>query len=99
VSSRWRLGAPVLLVTLQACVFVPRTTEVYDFDCQMTSRQMDLQAVEIGGFGRCRNNDCAVILVAVGATAAASAIVSGSIVVVGNVVYWLEKQGRCQRES
>jgi hypothetical protein len=33
--------------------------------------------------------------VAVGAVAAASVVVSGSIVVVGNVVYWLEKQGKC----
>ena len=99
MDHEWRLAAPVLLVTLQACVFVPRTTEVYDFDCRVSSRQMDLQAVEIGGFGRCQSRECAVILVAVGATAAASAVVSGSIVVVGNVVYWLEKQGRCQRES
>jgi len=88
-----------LTVALQACVFVPRTTEVYDFDCRVSSRQMELQPVQIGGFGRCRDRECAVILVAAGATAAASAIVSGSIVVVGNVVYWFEKQGRCQRES
>ncbi|MGM9490643.1 hypothetical protein [Ideonella sp. YS5] len=95
----WRLWLPASALALQACVFVPRTTEVYDFDCRMVSRQMELQPVEIGGFGRCRDRDCAVILVAAGATAAASAIVSGSIVVAGNVVYWFEKQGRCQRES
>lgn len=29
--------------------------------------------------------------------AAASAAVSGSIAVVGNVVYWLERQGQCFR--
>jgi hypothetical protein len=99
MSLKSSLLLPAAILTLQACVFVPRTTEVYDFDCRVSSRQMDLQAVEIGGFGRCQSRDCAVILVAVGATAAASAVVSGSIVVVGNVVYWLEKQGRCQRES
>ena len=38
-------------------------------------------------------------MVSAGATAAASAIVSGSIVIVGNVVYWFEKQGRCLRET
>ena len=95
-SSPW---LAVMTLALQACVFVPRTTEVYDFDCRVSSRQMDLQAVEIGGLGRCHGRECGVILVAVGATAAASAVVSGSIVVVGNVVYWLEKQGRCQRET
>jgi hypothetical protein len=30
-----------------------------------------------------------------GAVAAASAVVSGSVVVVGNSVYWLESQGSC----
>jgi len=29
------------------------------------------------------------------AMSAGSAIVSGSIVVVGNALYWLEKQGKC----
>lgn len=38
-------------------------------------------------------------MVSAGATAAASAIVSGSIVIVGNVVYWFEKQGRRLRET
>jgi len=35
------------------------------------------------------------VLVAIGAVAAASAVVSGSIVLVGNIVYWAEKQGKC----
>jgi hypothetical protein len=40
-----------------------------------------------------------VLLAAAGATAEASAVISGSIVIVGNVVYWFEKQGRCLRET
>jgi hypothetical protein len=35
------------------------------------------------------------MLVAMGAVTAASAVVSGSIALVGNVVYWFERQGRC----
>jgi hypothetical protein len=38
-----------------------------------------------------------MIVAVAGVTAAASAVVSGSIAVVGNVVYWLERQGRCER--
>jgi hypothetical protein len=34
-------------------------------------------------------------LVAAGVVSAASAVVTGSVVVVGNVVNWLEKQGQC----
>jgi len=86
-----------MLLGLSACVVVPRTTEFYDADCHITTRQMRLEAVQVGVLGRCSNEGCATALVVIGATAVATAVVSGSIVVVGNVVYWLEKQGRCVR--
>lgn len=92
------LSAVVVSALLQACVYVPRTTEVYDLDCRITLRQMDLQPVQIAAIKSCSHKDCAVLLVAAAATAATSAVISGSIVVVGNVVYWFEKQGRCKRE-
>lgn len=84
---------------LQACIYVPRITEVYDADCQVTSKKMDLQPIQIAAFGGCSDSGCVTLLVAAGATAAASAVISGSIVVTGNVVYWLEKQGRCKPVS
>jgi hypothetical protein len=87
----------VLSLVLQACVLVPRTVEVYDTDCKVASRHMDLAPVQIASIQGCANSGCAVLLVAAGATVAASAVISGSIVIVGNAVYWLEKQGRCQR--
>ncbi len=84
---------------LQACIYVPRTAEVYDADCQVITKKMDLLPVQIAAFGGCSNSGCATLLVAAGATAAASAVISGSIVIVGNVVYWFEKQGHCLRGS
>ena len=87
--------APLALLVLQACIYVPRTTTIYDADCQVTTKHMDMQPVQIAAFGGCRNEGCAALLAAAGATAAASAVISGSIVVVGNVVYWFEKQGSC----
>ena len=86
-------------VVLQGCVFVPVTTEVYDPDCRIMSRKMTLQPVQVASLGSCRGNECAALLVFMGATAAASAVVSGSIVVVGQVAYWFEKQGHCNREN
>lgn len=84
---------------LSACVFVPVTTEVYDPDCQIVTRQMELRPVQVSALGQCHGaDDCGGMLVLFGATAAASAVVSGSIVIVGNVAYWFEKQGRCTRE-
>ena len=90
-----RRFAPLALLALQACIYVPRTTATYDADCQITTMHMELESVQIAALGRCRNEGCTALLVTAGATAAASAVISGSIVVVGNAVYWFEKQGSC----
>jgi hypothetical protein len=85
-----------LAALLAACVVVPRTDSVFDHDCQMQRRQMTLEVQQIGAFGGCVNDGCVALLVGAGVVAAASAVVSGSIAVVGNVVYWLEQQGQCR---
>jgi hypothetical protein len=82
---------------LSACIVVPRTVERYDPECQVIARHMDLEAVQIGYIAGCSNQGCATLIVAAAATVTASAIISGSIVVIGNTVYWFEKQGRCLR--
>lgn len=92
-----RLLAAGLLVPLAACVIVPRTVWQYDPECHVLARHMTLQPVQIATIAGCNNNACVTLLVAAGATAAASTVVSGSIAVVGNVVYWLERQGSCLR--
>jgi hypothetical protein len=91
---------PLLLVAmLQACIFVPKTREIYDADCRIFSRQAVLEHTEIVSLGRCRNADCIAVLALAGVVSATTAVISGSIVVAGNTVYWLEKQGRCNRVS
>lgn len=89
----------VVVMGLQGCVYLPRTKEVYDADCHIVAKHMEMQAVQIGTIAGCNNEACAAALVAVGAVAAASAVVSGSIVVAGNVVYWFEKKGLCRRSD
>ncbi len=92
------MPSALLLLALQAgCVFAPRTIHVYDPDCQITSRQMILQAEQMPVIGHCRGEECGAMLVVFGAVSAATAVVSGSIVVVGNVVYWFEKQNNCKK--
>ena len=90
-----RALAALLSVFVAGCIYVPRTTEVYDAQCNFAARHMTMDLYQIGAIGRCQGQRCAELLVAAGAVAAASAVVSGSIVVTGNVVYWFEKQGRC----
>lgn len=86
-------------VLLQACIYVPVTKEVYDADCRIASKHMELEPVQIAAINHCRHDECVAILAAATATAAASAVISGSIVVAGNVVYWLEKQGQCNKAT
>lgn len=97
VRRRTRLTATAVATTLlAACVVVPATTTRYDAACETTSRRVTLEPVQVGVFFGCQSRDCAALLVAAGVAALASAVVSGSIAVVGNVVYWLEEQGQCQ---
>ena len=92
-------GALLIGATLQACVYLPSTIEVYDPGCQIVAKHMTLQEVQVAAIGGCQNQSCLAMILAVGATTAASAIVSGSIVIVGNIAYWLERQLTCQRSK
>jgi hypothetical protein len=93
-----RSAVVVALLALQACVAVPRTTQVYDEGCRIHARQMVLEIEQVGAIGGCVNQGCVALLVAAGVITAASVVVSGSIVIAGNVAYWFEKQGQCQRQ-
>ena len=93
------LGAAVLAALLSACVVVPVERQTYDPDCRIARREITLETAVIGGFGHCQGNDCAALLATMGLVTAASVVVSGSIAVVGNVLYWLEHQGRCAGQN
>lgn len=76
-------------------MYLPSTTTTYDEQCQNYQRHMTLEVQQIGTIMGCRGEECIGLLVVMGAVSAATAVVSGSVVVAGNIVYWLEKQGRC----
>ncbi len=105
LQHTWRPAPRALAVALAlagsvvvcGCVVVPQTREVYDPECRILTRQMTLETAVIGGFQRCQGDGCLAMLTAAGAVTAASAVVSGSIALAGNVVYWFERQGRCNR--
>jgi hypothetical protein len=80
---------------LAGCIVVPRTAQVYDPQCRSHVKQVVLEAEVIGAIGHCHNDGCAAMLAAMGIVSAASAVVSGSVAVIGNIVYWAERQGRC----
>jgi hypothetical protein len=81
---------------LQGCV-LPRTVATYDPDCQVVVKKMVLDVAQVNLMSSgCTSARCTEQLVIAGVVLATSAVVSGSIVLVGNVVYWMEKQRDCQ---
>ena len=95
---------PIVLAGILAsgCVIVPRTREGYDPDCQFVTHSMELEAVQVADFRACGvsghysgNDLCVAAWVASLGVTAASAVVSGSIVVAGNIAYWTERRVTC----
>ncbi len=96
-AVRARLAATMGCLLLSACVVVPVTTEGYDPDCQVITHRMALQVRQAQGLLNCEGrDDCLRQYLAIfGVTAA----VSGSVMLVGNVVYWAEERAACARPA
>jgi hypothetical protein len=102
-TQRSLLKNAAILVTglaLTGCVYIfsPQTITEYDEACNDVFRQMKLTVEQqaILPAGGCTNQaDCIGLLGVVALVTPLSAIVSGSIFLVGNTVFWLEKQRRC----
>jgi hypothetical protein len=90
------LGAALLL---GGCIVVPRATEVYDPQCRTMVRQVVLETAVIGSIAHCHNEGCAAMLASLGIVTAASAVVSGSVALIGNMVYWAERRGQCPPQA
>ena len=60
---------------------------------------MTLQSYQVATIAGCSNEGCVALLAAAGVVSATSAVVSGSVVLTGNVVYWLEKKGACLHQK
>ena len=94
-----RVAVLGLTACVSGCVVLPVTRDVYDPDCRLMRREVTLEAAAVGQMVSCNAQDCAVLLVGMGVVAAASLVVSGSLAIVGNVVYWLEHEASCKRRD
>lgn len=88
-----------VVTLLSACVYVPRTTLVYDHECKEMAKHLVLDGGQVAAIQRCENQGCVALIVAAGVVTAATVVVSGSIVLIGNIVYWLERRSRCAPDS
>jgi hypothetical protein len=81
-----------LALALSACMVVPvvDNNEAASSGCETYTKSMSLKAVSWQP--SCNTNECLATVVVIGA---GSVLVSGSIVLVGNSVHWLEYQGTC----
>jgi hypothetical protein len=92
-------SALALCLLLAACIVVPSTRESYDPQCKVMKREMTLEVAQAARLRSCGGNECAAMMAAAGIVTAASAVVSGSIALVGNGLFWLERQGKCVAEA
>ena len=90
-----RLVALAAGAALAGCVMVPVKVADDDPRCTDVTHHMELKAVELTNLRLCGGAACEATVVIAAGLAAASALVSGSVVVVGNVVYWAERQATC----
>ncbi len=96
----------LLLIAFTGC-FYPKTVMDNDRQCKLTTKKLTLEFSDEGSqetaqgmlhmLRGCNEPECLYIvpigLVAVPVT---SFTVSGSIVVVGNTLHWIEQQGKCE---
>ncbi len=83
-------AALALAASLAACIAVPVVDQA-EPACQTYTRSMSLKTVGMNNVN-CRDEAC---LAGVLAISAGSVLISGSIVLTGNTIHWLEYQGTC----
>jgi len=83
---------------LSSCVFVPKESEKqkYADNCNMFTRQLTLSAQDINGQVCNSGSNAEACLMVYGVVLPiGSFVISGSIVLIGNTLHWLEYQGPC----
>jgi len=100
----------VLLLLISGCVYFPKSeSDIDDQKCQLFTRSLTLDvydrtseyAASVNDMhqliqGNCTEAECLLIVLLTPISVPTSSfILSGSIIVAGNTIHWLEKQGKC----
>jgi hypothetical protein len=80
---------------ISGCIYYPKRVEVYDSDCNIKTRKLTLGVIASNSVPNCSGGNAGPCLAAIAAVGPVTAVVSGSIVVIGNTLYYLEKEGPC----
>ena len=98
----WKLTvvlAVLVYVAIGGCVYTPSVVTRYDEQCDIELKKMELTEKQLSLLedSHCTHAvDCTAVVAVQVLAAPVSAVVSGSIVLVGNTIFWMQKQGQCQ---
>jgi len=97
------LSCLIILLLCTSCTVVPAKKAHSDNDikCGVSTHEYNLKMVKSGHItASCNSPEC---ILSIGMFAAAwtgvTAIISGSIVIIGNTVHWLEQLGPCDSDE
>jgi len=92
-----RLFMLTSIFLLNACVTIAPVEKVDNDNlrCQLSTKKLSLKAISHRVGFSCGGSECLVALGVSALYTASTAVISGSIVLIGNTVHWLEKQGSC----
>lgn len=93
-----KIALCLLALVLSGCVYTPQLVTRYDERCDIEFKQMTLttQQLQVINPGpTCADKDCLALIAGQILMVPASAIISGSIVLVGNTLFWMQKEGQC----
>lgn len=92
----------VFTLLLVSCAFVPRVSKQQNYaeNCEMVTRKLTLDVAEFGinGCGTSKDPEACLVLFGI-ITPVLSFVVSGSVVIAGNTIHWVEYQGTCEESE
>lgn len=96
-----RMAIFLVAFAVSSCTFVPAVMDDPDnAACNLVTHKRGLALHDIGE-GNCQVYTAEDALACLGVAlvySTATVVISGSLVLVGNTIHWLEKQGKCPQE-
>lgn len=90
------LPAFLVVFLFSGCVYYPTTDEHYH-NCTLVTKRLKIDHVEVNAIpSSCKDEECTAVVIIYLGVPATTFVVSGSIVVMGNVLHWMEKEGTCK---
>lgn len=87
------------ILLLTSCAVQPKKVMVYDEECDVMSQKLvlDYDSNKLFQVRRCTNEQCVAEVLTTISALTVETLVSGSVV--GNAVYWFQKQGACREKE